>query len=577
MQVSLKYKYRLFLPSMKMLSTLSFVGQNNVWTSAEDVKEAAEAISSKKDLRCLRLEANTLGVEAAKVIGDALAAHPEFERAHWKDLFTGRLKTEIPDALRHLFSGLIRAGAKLKELDLSDNALGPIGVEGMIEFMSSPVCYSLEELRLNNIGLGIKGGTMLAKSLMKLVENAKAAGTPLKLKVFIAGRNRLEGKGAKVFANFFKALGTLEEVVMPQNGIFHEGIAALAEAFSVNPNLRIINLNDNTFTPKGASAMADKLPSMQNLEVINFGDCLLRTAGAKHIAKALASGHRKLQELHMDSNEIAVAGGLAIAHSMINKENLEVLNLDYNQFGGEGRESIVIVLQDIDRLEALATLENDEEPDSEEEEEDEEDDDVDESDEAEEEEEEIQEVANSGVSPLKQTHVKVQPVKCTAAEFYKQPTAGRLLGLGNLGPSHFMEEARRMADGSDEDFIFICFGFIMRIASLATTNSSEVEESVKNTTVLLFKTAFTTAQQEDLLSVAVNSLLVHLGFIKCEDKKFKLEWDLGGCLLMLTSFVNQKLLPVEVKRTLQFFLSRTNPRIDAYVQEKHKLMVALFQ
>ena len=45
---------------------------------------------------------------------------------------------------KHLFSGLLRAGAKLKELDLSDNALGPIGVEGMVDFMSSPVCYSLE-------------------------------------------------------------------------------------------------------------------------------------------------------------------------------------------------------------------------------------------------------------------------------------------------------------------------------------------------------------------------------------------------------------------------------------------------
>lgn len=63
------------------------------------VQAAAEAIRNHKDLRCLVLEANTLGVEAAKVMGDALAMHPEFERAHWKDLFTGRLKTEIPEAL----------------------------------------------------------------------------------------------------------------------------------------------------------------------------------------------------------------------------------------------------------------------------------------------------------------------------------------------------------------------------------------------------------------------------------------------------------------------------------------------
>lgn len=44
---------------------------------------------------------------------------------------------------------------------------------------------------------------------------------------------------------------------MPQNGINHPGITALAEAFAVNPLLRVINLNDNTFTEKGAMAMAE--------------------------------------------------------------------------------------------------------------------------------------------------------------------------------------------------------------------------------------------------------------------------------------------------------------------------------
>lgn len=62
--------------------------------------------------------------------------------------------------------------------------------------------------------------------------------------VFISGRNRLENEGATKFAEFFKAVGTLEEVAMPQNGIFHVGIAALASAFSTNPNLRKLNLND---------------------------------------------------------------------------------------------------------------------------------------------------------------------------------------------------------------------------------------------------------------------------------------------------------------------------------------------
>ena len=51
-------------------------------------------------------------------------------------------------------------------------------------------------------------------------------------------------------------MGSLEEVQMPQNGITHPGITALAEALAENKNLHILNLNDNTFTEKGAIAMA---------------------------------------------------------------------------------------------------------------------------------------------------------------------------------------------------------------------------------------------------------------------------------------------------------------------------------
>lgn len=43
---------------------------------------------------------------------------------------------------------------------------------------------------------------------------------------------------------------------MPQNGINHAGVTALATAMQHNTALRILNLNDNTFTEKGAIAMA---------------------------------------------------------------------------------------------------------------------------------------------------------------------------------------------------------------------------------------------------------------------------------------------------------------------------------
>ena len=62
----------------------------------------AEDIRNTKGLTCLVLEGNTLGIEAAKEIGQALKTQSSFERAHWKDLFTGRLKNEIPQALVYL-------------------------------------------------------------------------------------------------------------------------------------------------------------------------------------------------------------------------------------------------------------------------------------------------------------------------------------------------------------------------------------------------------------------------------------------------------------------------------------------
>lgn len=138
---------------------------------------------------------------------------------------------------------------------------------GLMELLSSPACYSLQELKLNNCGLGIGGGKMLAKALLDCHNKSTAAGTPLELKVFIAGRNRLENEGAKALSKFFATVKTLEEVCMPQNGIYYDGITALSEGFKMNENMRILNLNDNTIRAKGAASLAEAFFYMQKYEI----------------------------------------------------------------------------------------------------------------------------------------------------------------------------------------------------------------------------------------------------------------------------------------------------------------------
>lgn len=45
---------------------------------------------------------------------------------------------------------------------------------------------------------------MVAAALKDCYNSSKAAGTPLKLRVFVAGRNRLENVGAAALAEVFK-------------------------------------------------------------------------------------------------------------------------------------------------------------------------------------------------------------------------------------------------------------------------------------------------------------------------------------------------------------------------------------
>jgi Ran GTPase-activating protein 1 len=343
---------------------LSFEGQSLKLNNANDAKDVVAKINAFKNMTTLTFSGNTVGIEAANAIGKALEKHPEFKNAHWKDMFTGRMKTEIPPALSHLSRGVMVANAQLVELDLSDNAFGPVGVDGIADLLKSKSCFTLKVLKLNNTGCGVTGGKKLAQNLL---ECYKASKGQLALRVFILGRSRQENEGGKALAEVFKLMGSLEEVVMPQNGIYFEGISALADAFASNPNLRILNMNDNTFTEKGAEALAQALPKLQKLQVLNLGDCLLKTEGARLIAYALKDGHSQLQDLHMDSNEIRVAGGFAIVDAIANKVNIQKLVIDTNQFGAEGCGRIMKKLTTVGKRHVLEEIEDDEEPDDSEE------------------------------------------------------------------------------------------------------------------------------------------------------------------------------------------------------------------
>lgn len=300
-----------------------------------------------------------MGCEAAKHIGEALKKHPELKRALWKDMFTGRMKTEIPLALIDLSKGIMFANARLTVLDVSDNALGPNGMTGLVDLIKSPSCFSLQELRLMNCGLGITGAQMLANALTHCFKKSVEAGTPMELRVFAAGRNRLENEGAKALSLIFGEIGTLQEIIIPQNGIYHLGMRALAEALKKNVNMQVINFSDNTITAKGAEPLGEALYSIEALREINLGDCLLRDEGGQILSDVLADCHPDLEYLNLSGNEIGPEVGMVIANAMTHKDSLRQLILDCNQFGEAGVEEIKEIMKDYGKLNILS-IEDDE-------------------------------------------------------------------------------------------------------------------------------------------------------------------------------------------------------------------------
>jgi Ran GTPase-activating protein 1 len=247
-------------------------------------------------MHTLVLEGNTLGIDAAAAIGESLSQRPTLRRALFKDLFTGRLKTEVPQALKHLLNGIAESGASLEELDLSDNAFGPIGARELRPFLLSEASKRLQVLLLNNNGLGIQGGTLLSEALPNLQQ----------LKVLVCGRNRLENDASILIGNSLSKLTTLIELEMPQNGIRAEGIASLSQAIRMNEGLKVLNLNDNIITRKGAVPLGAALATCISLRIVNLGDCLLRTAGGVRILRGITAGKPvELTELMLNGNELA--------------------------------------------------------------------------------------------------------------------------------------------------------------------------------------------------------------------------------------------------------------------------------
>ncbi|XP_047234121.1 ran GTPase-activating protein 1b isoform X1 [Girardinichthys multiradiatus] len=537
---------------------LSFKGLGLKLDNAESVRELVTKIDQYQGLRALRLGGNTVGVEAAKAIAKALCSKDQLQRCYWSDMFTGRLRSEIPTALMSLSGALMSAGARLTELDLSDNAFGPDGVKGIEELMKSASCHTLRELRLNNCGMGIGGGKILAEALIESHKKSTALGSPLRLKVFFAGRNRLENEGASALAKAFQLMGTLEEIHMPQNGINYAGVIALASAIRENPDLQVLNFNDNTFTKRGTLAMAQALRLLRNVQVINFGDCLVRSEGAIALAAVLREGLPILRELNLSFGEITGGAALVVAQAAMDKPHMEKVNLNGNCLGEDGCEVLREVMDNMDKGDMLASLSEDEGEPDDEEDEDSANGDSDASDECYETDECEEIVKDNGItgggSPEKpQKQAEIQTFLCS-------PTAEKL--------SHMKMNLQEQVNAAEPNQAADIF---LKIGSLYSEDTEAKLAVFEMTDEVLKKVLSASALQSYCF---LTSLLVLMGVLKGERKVKKMSL-VPGQLLCLEHAVQQEYFSQDHVSLLHTLLSRNGDALKSCSAARERLCSAL--
>lgn len=242
------------------------------------------------------------------------------------DIFTGRLISEIPQALSALCDALIDH-KDLVELDLSDNAFGGRCAPAMTSFLKNNDVYQV--IKLNNTGLGPEGGQIIAGAILELAKRLKEEGKTSQLRTVVCGRSRLENGSAPVWAEAFAAHGGLKEIRMPQNGIRMEGIEALAKGLAGNKDLEHLDLQDNTAARSGTRALVRVLENWPNLRHLNLSDCLLGKAGGIALGTSLANGSNpkleslKLQYGEFDKRTIELLS-TAIAQHLTNLTELEL-------------------------------------------------------------------------------------------------------------------------------------------------------------------------------------------------------------------------------------------------------------
>ncbi len=302
----------------------------------------AKILPMMPNLESLRLHCNGIGKSGGIALGQALAKLP---RLHTLDLSRNFLSGEGVVGVVH---GILRSGAKLKSLDVSevhicDSSQWGIAVAKLVA--QSP---QMARLGIAKNSLCEKAMHMLARSL-SAVSDLDISSCYFNKQDFAAICRSLRTvhtlrTGSCFYGNysarlaadeFLSAQGTIVSLDLGESGITAPGARMLSRGLARNGSLRSLRLSGNPLAVPGIGAIFHSmLESHHGWEKICVCGCRAGDEGAEFIANFL-SAQCSLRRLCMDKNAIGIKGVTAMCDSLRNCM-VGTLSIVRNPLGEEG-------------------------------------------------------------------------------------------------------------------------------------------------------------------------------------------------------------------------------------------------
>ncbi|KAI5607287.1 NLR family CARD domain-containing protein 3 isoform X18, partial [Silurus asotus] len=238
-----------------------------------------------------------------------------------------------------LTSALRSNPSHLRELDLSRNNIRNSAVKNLSAVLENPQC-KLEILRLCGCGVSNEGCVTLVSALIS---------NPLHLRELDLSRIKLRDTGLKCLSNLLEnAHCKLEILRLSGCDVSEEGCGTLNSALGSNPShLRELDLSWNKIRDSGMKCLSAVLENPHcYLQTLRLCDCDVSDEGCSALTSALRSNPSHLRELDLSRNEIRDSGVKCLSAVLENPHcKLKTLRLWYCGISDEGCVTLTSALK----------------------------------------------------------------------------------------------------------------------------------------------------------------------------------------------------------------------------------------